>query len=73
MRAGTVVVWVGLAIVAIGAVIRWAPWLVSWFGHLPGDINIRGERSRVYIPITSMLIVSIVLSVLVGLVRRGGP
>ncbi len=39
-------------------------------GRLPGDIRIEGERSRVNIPIVSMLIVSLVLSLLLTLFRR---
>ena len=60
----------GLVLVAIGLILHFAPWLLNWFGRLPGDINIKTENSRVFIPITSMIIVSIVLSVLLSLFRR---
>jgi hypothetical protein len=43
---------------------------LSWFGRLPGDIRFGGERARVYIPITSMLIVSLVLSLIMYVLRR---
>lgn len=72
MRAGTLVMIVGLAVVGLGAVLRWAPWLVSWFGNLPGDIRHEGERTTVFIPITSMLILSLVGSLVFSLIRRGG-
>ncbi len=42
----------------------------SWFGHLPGDIRIEGERTFIYAPIASMLVVSVVLSFLGWLVQR---
>ncbi|KWX00430.1 hypothetical protein TH66_16755 [Carbonactinospora thermoautotrophica] len=58
----------GLALVAIGA-LAWAGWL-SWFGRLPGDIRIVTEHTRVYVPITSMLIVSVVLTILLTLFLR---
>lgn len=58
----------GAALVTLGAVIRFAPGLVSWFGHLPGDIRVESENSRVFIPITSMLVVSIAATVLVNVV-----
>jgi hypothetical protein len=32
------------------------------FGRLPGDIVIQGERGTIYIPITTMLLISLVLS-----------
>lgn len=73
MRAGTVVMWLGVVLVAVGAALRFAPWLLSWFGNLPGDIRHEGERTSVYIPITSMLLISIVGSLLLSfLFRRGG-
>ena len=72
MRSGTALIWVGIAVAVVGAILRWAPWLLSWFGNLPGDIRHEGENSRVFIPITSMIVVSIALSVLLSLFRRSG-
>ena len=40
------------------------------FGRLPGDISITGERGGIFIPITTMLIVSVVLTLLVNLLFR---
>jgi DUF2905 family protein len=65
---GPILVVVGLVIAVVG-VLAWSGAL-AWFGRLPGDVRIGGEQTRVYIPITSMLIVSIVLSVLLTLFRR---
>lgn len=67
MRVGNVLMIVGAAIVVVGALVRFAPGLFGWFGHLPGDIDVRGENSRVYVPITSMIVVSVVLTVVVNL------
>ena len=60
----------GTLILAIGALLHFAPGILSWFGKLPGDINIESGSGRIYIPITSMIIVSIVLSILFHLFRR---
>jgi hypothetical protein len=43
---------------------------MSWFGKLPGDIRIERETVRIYVPIVSMLIVSVVISLALYLVRR---
>ena len=43
--------------------------LFGWFGHLPGDIRYESSRTRVYFPITSMLLVSAVLTLLFQLRR----
>ena len=41
------------------------------FGRLPGDIAIEGERGGFFFPITTMIIISVVLTVLFNLfVRR---
>ena len=42
----------------------------NWFGKLPGDIRYESDRVGVYIPIVSMLLVSIVLSLIFYLIRR---
>jgi hypothetical protein len=43
---------------------------LSWFGRLPGDIRYEGDHVRVYVPIVSMLLASLVLSLLFYLLRR---
>lgn len=68
MRFGNVLMLIGAAIVVIGLLVRFAPGMFVWFGHLPGDIDIQGENSRVFIPITSMIVISVVLTVVVNLV-----
>ena len=70
MPAGKLILILGLVIAAIGAVLTWAPWLLSWFGRLPGDVRIEREGGSFYFPLVSMIIVSIVLSVLLNLILR---
>lgn len=60
----------GLALVAVGLVLLYAPGLLNWFGKLPGDIRIESENGRTFIPITSMIIVSVVLTLIVILLGR---
>ena len=67
-EVGPVLVVAGLVIAVIGG-LAWSGAL-GWFGRLPGDIRITGEHTRVYIPITSMIIVSVILSVLMTMFRR---
>jgi DUF2905 family protein len=66
--AGPALVLTGLAIVVIGVLVWWGAF--GWFGHLPGDIRIERENARVYIPIVSMLVVSVVLTILLNLISR---
>lgn len=67
---GRSIITIGLVLVAVGALIRYAPWAVTWFGKLPGDIRYQSGNTRVFFPITSMIIVSVVLTILVNLFRR---
>ena len=60
----------GALLLIIGALLHFAPWSLNWFGKLPGDIRIEAESGKIFIPITSMLIISVVLSVLLSLFRR---
>lgn len=66
MRLGNVLMLIGVGILAMGALVRFVPGLFSWFGNLPGDINIERETSRVFIPITSMVVVSVALTILLN-------
>jgi uncharacterized protein HemY len=68
MRVGNLLMLLGAGLLVVGVLVRYAPGLFSWFGHLPGDVNIEGENSRVFIPISSMIVVSIVLTVIVNLI-----
>ncbi|MGD2137885.1 MAG: DUF2905 domain-containing protein [Gammaproteobacteria bacterium] len=70
MSMGKLLFIIGLLLALIGLALTWAPGLFGWFGHLPGDIRIERENGSFYFPITSMLIVSIVVSVLFNLFFR---
>lgn len=60
----------GVALIAMGLIVQFAPGLLSWFGRLPGDIDITRGNSRIYFPITSMILVSLVLTLVVNLLLR---
>ena len=67
---GVALIAIGLVAVLVGtlAVLGW----LGWFGHLPGDLRFErdGGRVRVYAPLASMLVVSLVLTLLFAVVRR---
>lgn len=67
MDTGKLLITAGLAIAALGLVLKFAPWLLNWFGKLPGDINITNANSRVFIPITSMIVISLLLTLIANL------
>ena len=61
VAAGVVIVLLGL-LIATGA--------LNWFGRLPGDFRGGTGSVRVYAPIASMLLISVVVTLVVNLLRR---
>ncbi len=57
-------VLVGLRLVLLGVVLGVFPKVFSWLGQLPGDVR----TDRVFFPVTSMLLLSGLLTVVVNLV-----
>lgn len=58
----------GVALVVLGLIVKTG--FLGWFGSLPGDIRIKREGFQLFVPITSMIVVSLVFSALAGLLRR---
>lgn len=67
---GKTLIIVGLVVVLIGVILTWAPGALSWFGRLPGDIRVERGNTRFYFPITSMILVSVILTLLFNLILR---
>ncbi len=70
MSAGKLLVTVGVVLIAIGLILEFTPGLFSWFGRLPGDIRMEGENTSFFFPVTSMLIISVVLTIIVNVFFR---
>ena len=68
---GWTLVIAGLAIAAVGLFFVFGP-SVPWLGRLPGDIRIEGEHTRFYFPITTCIILSVVLSLVAWVIRNLG-
>ena len=66
--AGGALVVLGIALVVLGG-LAWAG-MLGWFGRLPGDIRIERGATRVYVPIVSMLLLSLAISLAAYLFRR---
>ncbi len=65
---GWVLLELGLGIAGVGLVWILAP-SIPWLGRLPGDIRIEGENYRFYFPLTTCLVLSLLLSLVVWLIR----
>ena len=61
-HVGLLVVVAGAGLVIVGLLIYSGA--LSWFGRLPGDIRYESDQTRVYIPIVSSLLLSVLLSLI---------
>jgi len=66
---GRMLIYIGIIIVVVGGFFLLMAKL-PWFGRLPGDIIYRREGLTIYVPLATMILVSLVLTLLLNLVWR---
>jgi hypothetical protein len=66
---GKVLILIGVFITAIGVLVLIGE-KIPWIGKLPGDIIIKKEKFTFYFPITTSIIISILLTLLFALFRK---
>lgn len=59
----------GVLLAAIGVVLVLAP-NIPFLGRLPGDIRIDSDNVRVFIPLGTMLVVSVILTIVLNVIAR---
>lgn len=67
---GKYIVIIGVIVIVIGLLVWFAGDKLNWFGNLPGDIKVEKKNVRVFFPITTMLLLSALLSLLLWVFRR---
>ena len=67
---GKYIVIVGAAIVVIGILVYFFHDKLNWFGRLPGDIRIERDNFRFYFPVTTMILLSVLISVVLWIIRK---
>ena len=60
----------GAGIVVIGLLIYFFHDKLHWIGRLPGDIRIERENFRFYFPITTMILLSVLISAILWIIRK---
>ena len=66
---GKLLIFFGILLVALGLILSFGV-KISWLGHLPGDIYIRRENFSFYFPLTTCLLISLILTLVLYLLRR---
>ncbi len=69
-QIGKTLIIIGIIIVIAGLIVYLAGNKFSWLGHLPGDINIVKENVRIFIPLTTMILISVVISIILYIIRK---
>ena len=60
----------GVVIVLIGIVWLMFPSAFAWMGRMPGDVRYESGNTRIFFPIVTMIIISVVGSILLNLFNR---
>jgi len=60
----------GIVLILVGGGIYLSAKLGLPLGRLPGDIRIEGEKGSFYFPVTSSILISVVLTILVNVIVR---
>jgi hypothetical protein len=66
---GWVLIVLGIVIAVVGVLMVAGP-RIPIIGHLPGDIVIQRENVTIYIPLGTMLLISVIASVVIALLNR---
>lgn len=66
---GKALVIIGVVLTLVGAIL-WTGVGKNWIGRLPGDISIRKENFSFYFPLTTCLLVSVILTLLFRIFRK---
>ena len=69
-QTGKWLILAGIMIVIAGVLIYFFHDKLNWLGKLPGDIRIERDNFRFYFPITTMIIISVLLTLVVNIIRR---
>jgi len=64
IAAGAVLLLAGVVLLAVQRL-----GIFSWVGHLPGDIRLEGRNWTFYFPLTTCILLSVLLTLVVALIR----
>lgn len=62
-------IYMGLIFVFLGIALNYLNITFNWFGNLPGDIKINKDNFKLYFPITSMLLITVLINLIIFLFK----
>jgi hypothetical protein len=69
-NTGKYIIGFGVLVVITGIVIYFFHDKLNWFGRLPGDIRVEKPNFRFYFPITTMILLSLLITLIVNIIKR---
>lgn len=69
-ETGKYIMITGALILLIGGVIYFFHDKLHWIGRLPGDIRVEKENFKFYFPITTMIILSVLVTLILRIFRK---
>jgi uncharacterized protein HemY len=66
---GKTLIYLGIFLVVVGLIFSLGG-RIPWLGHLPGDIYIQRERFTFYFPLTTCLLISVIITLVLYFFRR---
>lgn len=66
---GKILIYLGVVLIVVGLILSLSG-KIPWLGHLPGDIYIQRERFTFYFPLTTCLLISVIVTLVLYFFRR---
>ncbi len=67
---GKYIIIAGAALILVGLIYYFFGNLFSWLGKLPGDIRYESGNTKIFLPITTCIIITIILNLVIYLIKR---
>lgn len=69
-QTGKYLIFIGAAIVVTGILIYFFSNKFNWIGRLPGDIRVEKENFKFFLPITTMILLSLLLTLIINVLKK---
>ncbi len=66
---GKTLIYIGIVLIILGLIVSMAG-KIPWLGHLPGDITIQRDRFTFYFPLTTCILISVIITLVLYFFRR---
>jgi hypothetical protein len=65
---GKLLIIIGIILIITGLVVTWSD-RIPFLGRLPGDISVERENFKFYFPITTSIVLSILISIILYIIQ----